>query len=208
MERSQNYFRPGFAATVTAGSPASFPTMNNKKYAIAGWIMLALATVLIIATILMLLGWPRTAAQTNPIAQATTLPPVATSTEPTLADQVAQYLIKKKSPLKDHAAYLVQQPHWKLIVAVSAIESTYCQHQLFYNCWGIKAAKGQATTDQGYAKYKDYDDAILATETLLAKWQNKGRWLTPEDMNCSYVVPCSPNWVYVVKKTLKELEKF
>lgn len=123
------------------------------------------------------------------------------SMAPTPAPEAAlfSYLKAKNSPLVAEAGYLHTKPHWRLLVAISHIESQFCTRQLNNNCWGIN-------TKTGYAKFATLRDAIDATDNLITKWQNKGRWLTVEDMNCSYVVPCSPNWVKVVNSTLTELE--
>ena len=118
-----------------------------------------------------------------------------------LNSEVRAFLEVKKSPLAPHTDLLLEQKHWRLLIAISAIESQYCTRQLGYNCWGIGG-------DAAYKKYASLPDAILDAENLITKWQAKGRWLTVEDMNCSYVVPCSPNWVRVVNKTLTELEKY
>ena len=150
--------------------------------------------------------WPQAAAKADPMVQA--IPPIATTTVPSLTDEVQKYLQSKNSPLAPESAFLVQQKHWKLIIAISDAESSFCKHQLFFNCWGIKAGPGQPHTDQGYAKYKSLQDAIKQTNDFIEKWQAKGKWLTPEQMNCSYVVPCSPNWLHTVKTILQELNNF
>ena len=93
----------------------------------------------------------------------------------------------------------MSQKHWKLLIAVSAIESQYCKRQLGNNCWGVTDLKGK------YRIYNSFAEGIKDTNDLIEHWQQKGRWLTVEDMNCSYVVPCSPNWVRVVNKVLKDL---
>lgn len=143
--------------------------------------------------------WPHAAAKTAPI----TVPKAEaaeTPQPPALSVQIKQYLEKKKSPLATEAEFLSQQKHWQLLIAISAIESQFCKRQLGYNCWGISAGSGK-----GYRKYKSYHEAIADADTFIEKWQVKGKWLTIDSMNCSYVVPCSSNWVKVVKKTYDEL---
>lgn len=110
-----------------------------------------------------------------------------------------EYLLSKGSPLAEHVDTLLKQKHWRLLVAISAIESQYCKRQLGFNCWGIGG-------NGDYRKYKGYDEAIIDANELIVWWQARGRWLTIEDMNCNYVVPCNPNWVNVVNKTLDDLE--
>lgn len=115
--------------------------------------------------------------------------------------QVRGYLESKGSPLAPETDVLLQQKHWKLLIAISAIESQYCKRQLGNNCWGIGG-------DSAYRHYDSIRDAIIDAENLITRWQERGRWLTVEDMNCHYVVPCNPNWVSVVNKVLKELEAY
>lgn len=113
---------------------------------------------------------------------------------------VEEYLRSKGSPLSDHVDTLLQQPHWKLLIAISHIESQFCTRKLSYNCWGIGG-------DTNYQHYESYEEAIIDANNLIQRWQDRGRWLTVEDMNCSYVVPCSKNWERVVTSTLKEVEE-
>jgi hypothetical protein len=154
----------------------------------------SLAVVAVTAAILgsAYILWPVTAAQVLPDP----VPVVATTTP---QFPLAQYLKSKKSPLVPDASFLQKQKHWKLIVAISAAESTFCKHQLDFNCWGIGG-------DSHYRHYKSFRAAIIDTNDLIEKWQLKGRWLTPEDMNCSYVVPCSPTWVRTVNRILKDIQ--
>lgn len=117
-----------------------------------------------------------------------------------ITNKVTAYLQSKNSPLsKDEVGLLVQQKHWKLLLAISAIESQYCKRQLGYNCWGIGG-------DSAYRHYNNFSEAIVDANNLIERWQKRGRWLTVDDMNCHYVVPCNENWVRVVNKVLSELE--
>ena len=115
---------------------------------------------------------------------------------PTL--QVREYLESKDSPLAPETDLLLQQKHWRLLIAISAIESQYCKRQLGFNCWGIGG-------DSAYRHYGSVREAIVDANNLIERWQQRGRWLTVEDMNCHYVQPCNPNWVKVVNKVLVEL---
>ena len=114
--------------------------------------------------------------------------------------KVVEYLHAKGSPLStEEATLLVEMPHGDLLIAISAIESQYCKRQLGFNCWGIGG-------DSAYRHYDNFSEAIIDANNLVTRWQERGRWLTVEDMNCHYVVPCNPNWVNVVNKVLLELE--
>lgn len=121
---------------------------------------------------------------------------------PKLNSEVRAFLESKHSPLAAHTDLLLKQKHWKLIVAISAIESQYCKRQLGNNCWGITSVKG------GYTSYPSFAEGVVDADALISRWQARGRWLTVDDMNCHYVVPCNPNWVYVVNTVLKQLEEY
>ena len=125
---------------------------------------------------------------------------VAEEPEPVsiLPQLVRGYLEDRDSPLAPETNFLLEQKHWKLLIAISAIESQYCKRQLGNNCWGVGG-------DAAYRHYSSYRAAIVDANDLIEKWHKKGRWLTPEDMNCSYVQPCNPNWVRVVNKVLDKL---
>lgn len=160
----------------------------------------------LIAFFLGILLWnPHTAAKTGEesgefsTTTKETLDPQATQK---LEEDVRVFLESKDSPLAGHTTLLLQQEHWKLVIAISAIESTYCKRQLGNNCWGITNVEG------GYKKYATLDEAIVDANDLITRWQARGRWLTVEDMNCHYVVPCNPNWVSVVNTVLATLETY
>jgi hypothetical protein len=138
--------------------------------------------------------WPSTAAeQVDP----TTAP---AQTENTVASELEIYLTTKESPLAPDAKFLVTLKHWRLVVAISAIESQFCKRQLYNNCWGIGG-------DSAYRHYSSFKSAAQDANDLIEHWQEKGRWLTVEDMNCSYVQPCNENWVRTTNLILGELER-
>jgi hypothetical protein len=150
----------------------------------------------VVATAVAIIGagyllWPNTAAQVLPDP----VPAVSTTTP---QFPLAQYLKSKKSPLVPDAEYLLTQKHWRLLVAISAIESQYCKRLIAYNCFGVGG-------DSAYRHYASYRESVIDAEALIEKWQAKGKWLTIDSMNCSYVVPCNDNWVRVVKKVYGEL---
>lgn len=157
--------------------------MRNPKI---GWIV---AIALVILAITAWLFWPRAAAQVIPIPEADA---------ETQADQLQKYLESKDSPLAPDAEFVVTLKHWKLLVAISAIESQFCKRQIDHNCWGIGG-------DSAYRHYSSFRSAAVDANDLIEKWQQKNRWLTVDDMNCSYVVPCNQNWVNVVNSVLDDL---
>lgn len=115
-----------------------------------------------------------------------------------LHTKVESFLESKHSPLAAETDVLLAQKHWQLIIAISAIESSYCLHSIGNNCWGIKGG-----TD--YKSYPTLRDAIPDVERLIEYRQSRGQWLTIESMNCSYVVPCNANWVRVVNLVMAKL---
>ena len=119
-----------------------------------------------------------------------------------LNHQVRGFLESKESPLAQETDYLLTQKHWKLLIAISAIESSYCTKQLGLNCWGITKFEG------GYRKYDSIREGIKDANDLIERWQVKGRWLTVDDMNGHYVVPANENWVKVVNNTLEILSTY
>lgn len=118
-----------------------------------------------------------------------------------LEQSVRGFLESKSSPLAQETEFLMAQKHWKLLIAISAIESQYCKRQLGNNCWGIGG-------DSDYRRYSSIRAATQDANDLIDYWQQKERWLTVEDMNCHYVQPCNPNWVKVVNKVLSELNEY
>lgn len=110
------------------------------------------------------------------------------------------YLSEKGSPLADEVDTLLSQKHWRLIVALSAAESTFCKHQLGNNCWGITSIEG------GYKSYPTLKEGIEDTDALITRWQERGRWLTVSDMNGHYVVPYNPSWERTVNAVLEDLD--
>jgi len=115
-----------------------------------------------------------------------------------LEAQVRSYLEDRDSPLAEVVPYILSKKHWQLLIGISAIESQFCTRKLYLNCWGIGG-------DYAYRHYASLEEGIDDTDALIARWQAKGKWMTPEQMNCSYVVPCNPNWVKAVKSTISEL---
>lgn len=128
--------------------------------------------------------------------------PLEVKLKPTpLNEQVTEFLESKDSPLSSHTSTLLEQEHWKLIVAISAIESSYCKRQRGYNCWGITDASG------AYKSYASFDEAIVDANELITRWQARGKWLSISDMDGHYVVPSNPNWVRVVTSVLSALNQ-
>lgn len=113
---------------------------------------------------------------------------------PTLQEELILYLQSKKSPLADYADVIIQQPNWKKIIAISAIESGFCTRKISYNCWGIGG-------DSAYRHYKSYTHAILDAEKVMEKYQSKSY----SQMNGVYNQPGSKNWLNTTTKIDAEL---
>ena len=120
--------------------------------------------------------------------------------KPQLNTLIRGFLTSKESPLAPETEFLMQQKHWKLLIAVSAIESQYCKRQLGNNCWGVTSINGS------YRKYNSIKEGIKDANDLIERWQQRGRWLTVSDMNGHYVYPYNPNWERVVNNVLQELD--
>ena len=162
--------------------------MCTKLCALALWII---AVILI----LWLVFTPKTVSYVAPLPE-----PNQEQEATQLNTRLREFLESKQSPLVPDTEFILELKHWKLLIAVSAIESQYCKRQLGYNCWGIGG-------DEHYRYYSSFRTAAVDTNDLIEDWQKKGKWLTVEAMNCSYVVPCSENWVRVVNQNLKVLNE-
>lgn len=159
-----------------------------NKYAV-----IALILTITAATGLWVAIRPASAPQDAPSASQSPTPPTKTE-----ADVLKAYLIAKQSPLSDYSELLLEQENWRLLVAISNIESQFCKRKVSFNCWGIGG-------DSAYKHYSSYEEAIEDADAFIEKWHARGKWQTVEEMNCSYVVPCSANWVSATNATLKDL---
>lgn len=118
-----------------------------------------------------------------------------------LSTKIQNYLVSKNSPLAADSDFLAQQPNWKLIIAISNAESTFCKHELDFNCWGLGG-------NGNLREYSSYKTSIQDENDFIASWQARGKWLTPEQMDGSYVQPYSATWLNTVNATLKDFQKF
>ncbi len=121
---------------------------------------------------------------------------------------VRQFLAKYKSPLEEHAAFIVKIADkygldFRLIPAISMQESNACKKipKDSYNCWGFGIYGGKVT------RFTDYPEAIeIVTKTLATKYRKKGL-ITPEEIMTMYT-PSSPNgsWAKGVSHFMEELQ--
>lgn len=112
--------------------------------------------------------------------------------------KIQTFLASKNSPLaKDDDALnaLTDAKNTKMIIAISFVESTYAQHCYYYNCSGIGGPN--------LRKYKSYGDWVRDFDNLL---EDRYKDVPPEKFVGIYVQPGSPNWIYGVNQSLKEMK--
>lgn len=111
------------------------------------------------------------------------------------------YLVKNKSPFAEDDAALdafITSKNMKMMVAISFVESTFGQHCYYYNCSGIGGTPPSLRKYNSYAEWiKDFDDLL----------ERRYKNIPPEKFIGLYVQPGSPNWIYGVKKVLRELNE-
>lgn len=112
-----------------------------------------------------------------------------------LTASLHNYLVSYNSPLADYTNQLLSKDNWKMILAISFVESNMGVHHYYYNSSGIG---GQ----EYLRKYHNYGEWIDDMSNLLATRYNG--W-TLEKMDGVYVQPYSYNWALGSKKILAEL---
>jgi len=114
------------------------------------------------------------------------------------------WLQDKKSPLAEFSSELLATKNWKLIVALSAAESTYCR---FYpkataNCWGVGSSPlwdfGD-TLPQGIAAMDEF------LETYPRSSLKKYARMSPAEMNGLYKQPAGAIWQNTVESVILQL---
>lgn len=111
-----------------------------------------------------------------------------------------KYLGAKHSPLADHVDAISEQSQWKLIIAISRAESSFCKHQVTNNCWGIGGAWNMRN-------YKNYDEAVADVNRILEKMYINAGLDTPKEIVKKYVGHESPNWQAAVEQELENLSE-
>ncbi|GAC1412757.1 MAG: hypothetical protein NVSMB66_2680 [Candidatus Doudnabacteria bacterium] len=111
---------------------------------------------------------------------------------------LVKYLKSKNSPLSDHVAAISEQSQWKLIIAISRAESSFCKHQVTNNCWGIGGAWNMKN-------YKDFEDAVTDVNRILEKHYIQAGLNTPRQIVGKYVGHRNDNWQAAVEEELKTL---
>ncbi len=109
-----------------------------------------------------------------------------------------KYLRAKGTPLADHVDAISVQSQWKLIIAISRAESSFCKHQVTNNCWGIGGAWNMK-------KYKNYDEAVADVNRILETYYIQSGLDTPKEIVRKYVGHQSDNWEMAVEQELENL---
>lgn len=110
------------------------------------------------------------------------------------------YLKSKNSPLADHVEAISEQSQWKLIIAISRAESSFCKHQVTNNCWGIGGAWNMKN-------YKNFDEAVADVNRILEEHYIQAGLNTPNKIVGKYVGHRNDNWQAAVEQELQTLSK-
>lgn len=110
--------------------------------------------------------------------------------------QLRKFLREYNSPLEPQADLIAEQPHWKLILAISFAESTLGKHCYVNNCSGIGGSNIRT--------YKSLDNWILDFNRLI---EMRYKDQTLEQMCGVYVQPCTPSWLNATKQILSALDE-
>ena len=108
------------------------------------------------------------------------------------------YLSNKNSVLADHVDALSEQTQWKLIIAISRAESSFCKRHEANNCWGIGGAWNMK-------QYKSYDEAIADVNRILEQHYIQAGLSTPKTMVKKWVGHNSKTWEAAVQQELDAL---
>lgn len=114
-----------------------------------------------------------------------------------------RYLKSKGSPLaRDDKALdaLLHAKNMHMVLAISFVESNFCEHYVDYNCSGIGVEPGHPS----WQVYKSFANWVIGLDSLIERRYKN--W-TPEEMRGVYVYPGSDNWVNGVNDVLAELKK-
>lgn len=139
----------------------------------------------------------------SPSATPTTIPLVRDNRVKILREYFKQY----DSPLADSAAAFVQaadenQIDWKLVAAISGVESTF-GHQIPYNSYN---AWGWGVYGNNVLRFQSFDDAVVTiSKGLRANYYNKGAQ-TVYDVGRQYAA--SPAWAERVSFFMEKIDAF
>jgi hypothetical protein len=109
------------------------------------------------------------------------------------------YLESKHSPLAAHVDALSEQTQWKLIIAISNSESSYCKRNELNNCWGIGGA-------WNLKAYNNYDQAIADVNRLLEKKYIAAGLTSPDKIESKWVGYSDQNWQTAANQVMDDLK--
>ncbi len=109
------------------------------------------------------------------------------------------YLESKHSVLASHVDALSEQTQWKLIIAISNSESSYCKHNMVNNCWGIGGA-------WNLKAYDNYDQAIADVNRLLEQKYVAAGLDSPDKIEQKWVGHPNDNWETAANQVMDDLK--
>jgi hypothetical protein len=109
------------------------------------------------------------------------------------------YLNSKHSPLADHVDALSEQTQWKLIIAISNAESSYCKRNMVNNCWGIGGA-------WNLKAYDNYDQAIADVNRILEQHYISAGLTSPDKIEYKWVGHANDNWQEAANEVMDDLK--
>lgn len=109
------------------------------------------------------------------------------------------YLKSKNSPLAAHVDALSEQTQWKLIIAISNSESSYCKRNELNNCWGIGGA-------WNLKAYDNYDQAIADVNRLLEQKYIAAGLTSPDQIEGKWVGYSDQNWEEAANEVMNDLK--
>lgn len=109
------------------------------------------------------------------------------------------YLKARNSPLADHVDAISEQSQWKLIIAISRAESSFCKRQERNNCWGIGGA-------WNLKNYDNFDDAVADVNRILEQHYIAAGLDSPSKIVNKWVGHPNDNWEAAVEQELNNLE--
>lgn len=117
-----------------------------------------------------------------------------------------KYLASQDSPLTPYAADFVQQADlynidWKLLVAISGVESTFGKAVPCTNAWGFGIYGDQTLC------FNTYDDAIRTISKAL-RTQYMNQWGATDVYSIGHLYAASPTWADRVTYFMNQIQAF